>query len=526
MRRYIIFLTLLFATLAAPAGARKFYSDDPLPAEPKPRDASKAVRRKISDYYDFFQQLFAPPVKKGKPAPAQGVNTLGEAMEGDWFRQRHYYHPMSIGELVRGPGNENAPSMEGKWKVVRAKTEGITPGFEIVDSRNRRYVLKFDPVEFPEIATAPDVLVSKFFHALGYHVPQNYIVYFDPDQLELGEDVTVLDKQGRARKMTKRDVVEVMMHVPMAGGKFRGGASLYLDGKPMGPFKYFGTRRDDPNDIIPHEDRRDLRGLSVFCAWLGHDDSRAINTQDMLVTEGGVSHIRHHLIDFGSTLGSASSGWNTPRSGFEYIFDWGPAAKQFLTLGLWVPGWSKAKYPDDPAIGRFEAERFDAAGWVPEYPNPAFTNRQADDGFWGAKQVMAFTDEQIRSIVKTGQYTKKASEEWIIDCLIKRRDKIGRAFFARVLPLDRFAVKEGQLRFDDLGVMHKFDQPRQYQYQWSVFDNETGKATAITGATSATLPRAAGEYLSVAIHGGDTKKTVTVYVRARDQTVVGIERAF
>ena len=72
---------------------------------------------------------------------------------------------------------------------------------------------------------------------------------------------------------------------------------MRLDGKPIGRIRFAGTRPDDPNDIFPHEHRRELRGLSVFAAWLNHDDSRSVNTMDTLVREGSRSIVRHHLID-------------------------------------------------------------------------------------------------------------------------------------------------------------------------------------------------------------------------------------
>ena len=77
--------------LSSVAPARKFYDDDPLEREPAPRSAANAARRKISDYYDFFEQSFVPPGEKhqkGKPIPAQAVNTLGEAMDGAWYTRR------------------------------------------------------------------------------------------------------------------------------------------------------------------------------------------------------------------------------------------------------------------------------------------------------------------------------------------------------------------------------------------------------------------------------------------------------
>jgi len=44
--------------------------------------------------------------------------------------------------------------------------------------------------------------------------------------------------------------------------------SRLLEGKPIGGPPFTGTRPDDPNDRIPHEQRRDLRGLASIFAWL------------------------------------------------------------------------------------------------------------------------------------------------------------------------------------------------------------------------------------------------------------------
>ena len=59
-----------------------------------------------------------------------------------------------------------------------------------------------------------------------------------------------------------------------------------LPGKPLGGFRYYGTRPDDPNDIIDHEHRRELRALQVFGAWTNLVDMKAGNTLDMLDHRG------------------------------------------------------------------------------------------------------------------------------------------------------------------------------------------------------------------------------------------------
>jgi hypothetical protein len=462
------------------------------------------------------------------------VNTLGEVPDNSWYTNRHYKRRLSIEELVRGPGDQNAPDTSGPLTVVSAKTEGVTPGFLMEDARGRLYNVKFDPLKNPEMATSADVIVSKFFYALGYNVPENYIFAFSRSQLRIAPTAQVKTKVGKRRPMTERDLTEIFLKAPKrSDGRYRCVASFYLKGKNVGEFRYYGTRSDDPNDIVPHEHRRDLRGLRVFCAWLGHDDSRAINTLDMLVEENGAQFVKHHLIDFGATLGSDSYRPNSPASGHVYWFAWDSAAAQFFSLGLDIPHWMRAHYPKIPAVGRFEAEVFDPEMWVPFYPCPAFDNCLPDDAFWAAKQVMTFSDEEIRALVKTGQYTDRRAEDWIVQCLIKRRDKIAKAYFAKVLPLDRFEVRNDRLAFDDLAVEHKLVDPRNYAVQWSRFNNDTEQKALLAGETGLSMPDAVldaaeGEYFAADISAGDKQKTVTVYLRKKGGQiqVVGVDRTW
>ena len=39
--------------------------------------------------------------------------------------------------------------------------------------------------------------------------------------------------------------------------------------------------RDDPNDLVDHENRRVLRAFGVFCSWVNDVDTLQNNTLDM-----------------------------------------------------------------------------------------------------------------------------------------------------------------------------------------------------------------------------------------------------
>ena len=169
-----------------------------------------------------------------------------------------------------------------------------------------------------------------------------------------------------------------------------------------------------------------------------------MNTRDFLVRRDGRSIVWHYLLDFGSTLGSGSTQAQKPRAGNEYIWEARPTFVTMLTLGFYVRPWLKVKYPEMPALGRIEADFFQPDRWKPEYPNPAFDNLRPDDAFWAARRVIAISDEAIRAVVGTAEYTDPEATDYLTRVLIKRRDKVAALWLNGVLPLPRVEPKSSR----------------------------------------------------------------------------------
>jgi hypothetical protein len=440
-----------------------------------------------SNAYDFAENTFFP---KGdtRDIRAVNVNSIDEVPDSTWFTNRIGRRTMAVDEIARGPNQFETVSIDD-WPIVEEKSSGITPGYRVVDPTGRLHQVKFDPPSHPEMPSAAEVIGAAIYHALGYNVVQGYIVEVDPNRIVISPKATTVDLGGQKRPMTRADVDRLLARgARRPNGKYLATLSRFADGdRPVGYFKYYGTRPDDPNDIHPHEHRRELRANRVFSAWLNHDDSRAINSLDMIEGPDGRKYIRHYMFDFGSIMGSGSTQAQTLRAGNEYILEWGPAFKTLATLGLYVRPWIRTRYWEDAkAVGRFEGETFDPVKWRPEYPNPAFDNMRADDAFWGARLVSRFSDEAIRAIVARGRYSEPGAANHVATTLIKRRDKVVRAWLPAVNPLVEPRLgSDGVLTFENAAESARVASAgSRYTLLWSRFDNTANTSTGSVEATS------------------------------------------
>jgi hypothetical protein len=391
-----------------------------------------------------------------KDIESVSINRLGEVPNSTWFTNRIGMFPLPPAALELGPNEGRGPSHEAPWRVVGAKTQGVTPGFTIEDANGARFLIKFGPVTAPVAPTAAGVVAQRLLWAAGYWVPEDEIVHFRPEDLVIGDGTTIRGDDGAKRPMVEADLDEIFARVEhMADGRIRALSSRFLSGRPIGPFDYQGTRSDDPNDTLPHELRRELRGLNVFAEWLIHFDTKQQNSLDMVVEGPDGPYVRHYLIDFASTLGTGAEG-PTANWGWEVSMDPAAIVRRTLMFGATTPQYRRVE-PDEqmPAAGWYESEVFTANGFRPMMQNPAFQRMGVRDGYWAAKILSAFTDEHLRVAVEQGRYRDGATEEYMARTLAERRDEICRYWFDRVAPLDFFVVRGDIMVFQDLALRHE-----------------------------------------------------------------------
>ena len=543
-------VTAVMVVALAAAGASmgwsaspRFYPDDPVWADDdRAIDASKVGVIEDTNGYDFLVNTFGEQGER-RDVRAMNVNSVDEVPDSSWFTNRIGRRRMTVEEVVNGPDQLTRISLDG-WVVSGGKATGVQPGFRMSDPKGQLYQIEVDPPSNPELASGAEIIGTAFYHAMGYHVVEVSLADIDRKALVISEKATIRDPlNGRRRQLRKYDLDSVFDQAARRkDGRYRVIVSRFAPGRPAGNFRYYGTRPDDPNDIVSHEHRRELRAARVFGAWLNHDDSRGINSLDMLETANGKAWVRHYMFDFGSILGSGTVYAQRHRAGNEYLFEQKPGWLTLATLGLYVRPWMRIDYPDVPAsIGRLESEAFDPLSWKPEYPNPAFANMRPDDAFWAARIVSRFTNGMIRGIVEKAQYSDPRATDYMTQVLIARRDKVVAAWLNQVCPvIDPSLAVNGTLTFAnaavDAGVA---TMPDEYSLQWFRFDNATNTRTpagdpASVRAPSAQAPAgllASGSFVGVtvsarhAMHAG-WARPATFFFRlgSAGWGLVGVER--
>lgn len=411
--------------------------------------------------------------------PAWNVNAFDEVPDSAWFTNRLGKQKPSRAALLAGACTPDLlldaeQAAAGSWLIDQGKPNGATPGFRIRVADKLKFLLKTDTLEQPERPTAASAIGAALYHAVGFNTSCEQIVYFDPAVLTLKPGLVATDNSGFSRAFDQRQLEWVLRQAAWRGNRVRMQASAWLPGYLLGPFRYEGTRADDPNDVIPHQERRDLRGARVLAAWINHFDAREQNTMDSWISgnpdvaDASPGYVRHYYLDTSDSFGSEWD-WDaiSRRLGHSYLLDFGYVAADFITLGLIERPWERVRRTlGFELFGYFHYREFDPEKWKNEYPNPAFSRATEHDNAWMARILSRLDREDIDALVALGELSRPEHSAYLAEVLEQRLRRILRRYFRDLSPLsDARLDAPNELCLTDLARRRSVSPAGEFQYQ-------------------------------------------------------------
>jgi hypothetical protein len=443
----------------------RFANADPVKIVDDRRDVAKRpAKREHSVSLTAFDGIFFRQITRASELPqakrALGVNAMDEVPDSTWFTNRIGVRDLTLDEVRAGATVLGSPEAYKPWTILSAKVGGKSVGFIVADNRGKKFQLKFDARGLPEVETTAQIVGGKLLWASGYSIPEDHIVYITKADLVIGKDA----------KLTPTELDRALALIEIdPDGRIRTMTSWMLDGKALGGHPQRGTRDDDPNDRIPHERRRDLRGMAGFFAWIDHIDVKESQTIDMWIEDSSnKSHhyVKHYLVDFGKSFGVLATSNGDKRRGHQRVVDFGSIATSFVTVGLNHRPWEARTSPKLRGVALLESRDYNPGTWkiaAPVYL-PLETSDRLDK-FWASKILMRFTREQIRAIVETAKLTDPRAVDYMTQEIVNRQRITARYWFEQVNPLDRFTLlSTGAVCFDDLLLSYRLAPVAQQTY--------------------------------------------------------------
>jgi hypothetical protein len=463
---------LSVALLPAPAhGSARFADAEPVWAVNDSTPIDPPAPGGWNRYQDFIDGYWLRPLDQAlalrQGRPAADANCLEEVPASAWFHPRNGREPLDPRILERGDGGAARLEHGAAFHIRAARVDGPEPYLEIATASGRSYLLEFDDPALPEVRTAAAVIAARLLDAAGYHVLPAAIDRVRPEEFLLDADAARIGEFGGQGRLDADDLQRLWSRFAESG-EIRVAVSRLPAGTRLGGFRDHGVRGDDPNDRIPHEERRSLRGLGVVAAWLDHTRMRADRTLDIHLDEG--RFVRHYLTGLGMALGGrALAPHPFGTEGRESYWQMGTWLTHIPMLGFGREYPASRPEPTIRGIGAIEAHGFDPRAWTPAYRFEPFARMEWADVLWGARLVASFTGDQITGAVAAGELSDPQARAYLAGVLADRRARIAAVWFSTLNAADAFRIEdEGggrwQLTFDDLSVLYGVAEPEDVFY--------------------------------------------------------------
>ena len=387
--RYLILISL-FLSVVSGCQYQYYYQEGQFVR--RDREGLKFSQDKTWEF--FFKTTYFYPVRDwfdlryqwgritGNHLPARNLTETGDVADSSFYTNR------AIGGIdpsiiARGPNL--GPEPAGPYRIIKLKTSGGSSGFIGEDANGYKYLIKMDDSAYPELGSTAEIIASRIYWALGYFVPETYLI--------------TVGGTGDERFESKRAI-----------------ASRFVTGDILGSYKYDWLR-----------DRREFRALKLSAMWL-NDVDRSDNNNLAAASD---DFIRFYILDFNGALGS----WQgRPKDSWQgYRYRWDVEKQLLLIVTLGIGRFCEAKpYPaiESNSLGYLRLE-FDPQRWCGEKPNMAFDRMTDEDAAWMAGKIALFSSEQLQVIITQAKLSNPNDAQILLETLLARREVILERYLKR-----------------------------------------------------------------------------------------------
>jgi len=463
----VIVLGCLSATSCVHRPAR--FADRPIVtdiADDAPIDLPRRIELNWDWYLSdaFLRRSLFDALNPNRPDDAGDINAVDEVPRSSW------YQPEGAElALLDPPILQDGPPML-PLTVLHDSPRIRSDGLCVLDARNYRYELRRDDSERPEMRTSAAAIASRLIRAVGLLSPEVHIVFLSEQDFRWPTEDRTLHSSLRA----------LIPPAPAnADSIVRMSAARWPVGIDVGVTDPFDARDDDPNDVVPHRNRRTMRALKVLGAWLGISSINPSKTRDVYVGSPGYGHLRHYVVGMEDALGAASVVKSDKKQGLRTDLGGGPGFN-FLTLGLWPGSLRPVTQTRWLAIGDFD-ENVDPADFTTSPPYAPMTHVRAADGYWAAKRIASIPTKTIVQAVRHARIHDPSAEKKLIDVLLQRRHAVVKFWYSQVTPAEMVHIEARKVTLRDEAISRGLIPPTSVQYHGEIVDD--------SGVVQSRIPR-------------------------------------
>jgi hypothetical protein len=354
-----------------------------------------------------------------RPPDAGDVNALDEVPRSTW----------AWGSAVRSDldkvdalcGATDVPEPPFRLLDTRAVTR--EHALAVLDARGRRFEIWRDPPDRAEMATGAAAVASRLLRDIGYYTPGVFTADLAPADFERTDD-------------HQRAVLRAFVDGGPAPWKarFRVALTRWPIGVDIGPTIPTGERTDDPNDRVPHEDRRTVRALKLIFGWLGMTEADETVLRDGYVGEPGRGHVVHFIPGLGGALGADAV--VRPLAAKDDDSD-------LASRNVWITLVTLGLYDQKQ---RLTSRRWQAVGeYRPSFlpgdfhtspPIAPMDRLLPADAYWAAKRIALLGTPELEEALDAGRYHDPTARAALLDLLRVRQAIAIRWGLSQVTPCE------------------------------------------------------------------------------------------